>query len=215
MSVFRIDLLKGQGVPAKNRPEGIIVAAVTVAVPVIVGVVMLVFYLCNEITISVQSRAMVGYEKRIDHLSDSVELQKSFEEKKNNMSNSLLEVKSSITRHTQWSPVLEVLVKNLPDSLVLTRLGVEQRFVKRKMPRKDDSKRMIDVTVPVRTLQMDVSGSQRYNCDKAVRDFRDRLRFSSLLEPMLEDIRVSQQVDTLEGHDVVSYKIDCVFKPEL
>ena len=213
--MFTIDLLKGQGVPAKSRPEGIAIAAAALAVPIIIAIVMFGLYLRNKIIISIQKQTIVNYETKIDELSDAVELQKSFENEKNAISSCLSEISTSLDRHTQWSPVLTALVKNMPDSVVLTDLEVKQSSVKRKVPKKDDPKKMIDISVPVRTLRINVCGSPQSNCDKAVRDFRDRLRSSALLGPKLENIRVSQRFGTLESRDVVSYQIECIFKPGL
>jgi len=91
----------------------------------------------------------------------------------------------------------------------------EQASVRRKVPKKDDPKTMTNISIPVRTLHISVCGSPQTNCDKAVRDFGGRLRSSALLGPKLEDIKVSQGFDILQNQDVVSYKIDCVFKPGL
>lgn len=74
---------------------------------------------------------------------------------------------------------------------------------------------MISVNVPASTLQMSVSGRPQANNDKVVKDFKDRLRLSALLAPKIEDIVISQKVDNFEGQEVVSYDIDCIFKPEL
>jgi Tfp pilus assembly protein PilN len=148
-------------------------------------------------------------------LSEAAELQKSFEREKNAINGCLSDVSSAIGKHTQWSDILVTMVKNMPDSMVLTNLEAKERSVKRKVPQKGDPGKMVSISVPVRTLQMSISGSSRYDCDKAVRDFRDRLRFSTLLGPKLEDIRVSQKSDTLDGRDVISYEIDCIFKPQL
>jgi len=213
--MFTIDLLKGQGLPAKSRPESIAIAAATLAVPVIIAIVMFGLYLRNKIIISVQKQAIANYETKIGGLSDAVELQKSFENEKNAISGCLSEASASLGRHTQWSPVLATLVKNMPDSVVLTELEVKQTSVKRKVPKKDDPKKMIDISVPVRTLRINVCGSPQSDCDKAVRDFRERLRSSTLLGPKLENIRVSQRFGTLESRDVVSYQIECIFKPGL
>ncbi len=213
--MFTIDLLKGQGLPAKSRPEGIAIASAALAVPVIIAIVMFGLYLRNKIIISIQKQEIANYETRIDKLSDAVELQKSFENEKNAISNCLSEVLTSIGGHTQWSPVLTTLVKNMPDSVVLTDLEVKQGSVKRKVPKKDDPTKMIDISVPVRTLQINVCGSPQFDCDKAVRDFRERLRSSTLLGPKLENIRVSQRFGTFQNRDVVSYQIDCIFKPGL
>jgi len=213
--MFKIDLLKGQGIPIKRRPWSVAIIAMTLATPIFVALVMLGFYLGDRITISAKKRVIANYEKYIGSLSDAVKLQKSFEDEKNNINRCLSEALSSIGKHTQWSPVLATVAENMPDSMILTRLEVKQRFVKRKVPKKDDPKRMIDVSVPIRTLQMSVSGRPQANSDKAVKDFKDRLRFSALLAGELEDIQISQQSGTLEGQDVVSYEIDCTFKPEL
>jgi Tfp pilus assembly protein PilN len=213
--MFTIDLLKGQGIPVKSGPGGVTIAVVALVVPIVTAIVMFGFYLSNIVNISVQKQEVVRYEKQIDELSDALEMQKSFEEKKTIYSNNLSEVSSSIGRHTQWSPVLEVLLKSMPDSMILTRLEVKQDFVKKKVPQKEDPKKMTDISIPVRTLRIDVCGSPQSNCDSAIRNFGDRLRSSALLGPKLKDIKVSQGFDRLDNQDVVSYEIDCVFKPEL
>jgi len=209
--MFTIDLLKGESIPIKSKPEGIAAATATFAVPVIVAIVMFGFYLINSIAISIQKQEIVNYETKTNELSDAVELQKSFEKEENVINSSLSEVSSSIGRHTQWSPVLVTLAENMPDSMVLTNLEVEQRFVRSKVPKKDDPQTMVNINVPVRTLRLSVSGKPQDNWEEAVRDFRDRLRFSTVLGPKLEDIRVSQHVEK----DVVCYEIDCIFKPGL
>lgn len=213
--MFTIDLLKGQAVPIKSTPRSIAVAATAVTVPVIIAIAMFGFYLRNRIVISIQKRTIANYETKITELSDAVELQKSFEKEKNAYSTCLSEVSSCLGRHAQWSPVLVTLVKNMPDSVVLTDIEVKQRSIKRKVPQKDDPKTMISTSVPVRTLQMKVAARPRSNYDEAIRNFSEYLRSSSLLGPKLEDIRVSQELSVLEGQDVVSYQIDCIFKPGL
>jgi Tfp pilus assembly protein PilN len=213
--MFTIDLLNGQGIPIKSRPGGVAIAAVTFAVPFLVAMAMFGFYLSNKIAVSVKKQEIVNYEKHINTLSDAVELQKSFENEKNNMNSCLSEALSSIGKHTQWSPVLVTVVKNMPDSMVLTKIEVKQHSVKRKVPKKDDPKNTVDISVPVKTLQISVSGRPQTNNDEAVKDFMDRLRSSASLAPNLENIKISQKSDTLDGQNVVSYEIDCVFKPEL
>lgn len=213
--MFTIDLLKGQGIPVKAKPEDIAIVAAIFTVPVIITIVMFGFYLINSVAISIQKQEIINYEAKIAGLSDAVKLQKSLENEKNAVISSLAEVRSSIGRHTQWSPVLATLVKNMPDSVILTELELKQHSIRREVPAKNDPKNITIITVPVRTLRMRVSGSPQSNCDKAIRDFRDSLRFSTLLGPKLEDIKVSQEFATLGDQDVVSYEIDCIFKPGL
>lgn len=213
--MFKIDLLKGQGVPPKRGPGGIAIVAVTVTMPVIVAIAMFGSYLHSKIVVSIKQQEIVRWEAEVDKLSNAVELQKALEKEKIVYGACLSEVKSSINRHTQWSPVLTTLIKDMPESVVLTEAGVEYDSVKRQVPKKDDPKKMIEIDVPVKTLRLRVCGGPRGNCDEAVKAFRDRLRSSALLGPRLENIGVSQKSETLEGRDVVSYEINCVFKPGL
>ncbi len=213
--MFTIDLLKGQGIPTKSKPESMAIAAIGFAVPVIATLVVFGCYLHSSVVISIQKQRILNYETKTAELANAIKLQKSFEQEEGAINTCLSEVSSSTNRHFQWSPVLATLVTNMPDSVILTRLEAKQNSVKIKVPQKNDPKKMIDISVPARTLQLSVSGYPQYNIDKAVRDLRDRLRFSTLLESKLEDIRVSQGFSTLEGQDVVSYEVDCIFKSPL
>ncbi|HUU18902.1 MAG TPA: hypothetical protein VMW72_17255 [Sedimentisphaerales bacterium] len=213
--MFTIDLLKGQGIPMKSSPGGIAIAAVTVAVPMTIAIIMFGFYLNNRTQASIKEQEIVRCQAEIDKLSGAVELQNSLEKEKIVYRNYLSEVNSSISRYIQWSPVLVTLVENMPDSVMLTKLEVKQHSVRKKVPNKDNPQEMIEKNVPVRILQMSVSGSPQQDCDKAVRDFRNRLRSSAFLESKLENIGVSQESETLEGRDVASYEIECVFKTGL
>ncbi len=213
--MFTIDLLKGQGIPMKSSPGGIAIAAVTVAVPMTIAIIMFGFYLNKRTHLSIKEQEIVRCQAEIDKLSGAVELQKSLEKEKITYGNYLSEVKSSVSRYIQWSPVLVTLVENMPDSVMLTELEVKQQSVRKMVPKKDNPQEMVEKSVPVRILQMGVSGSPQHDCDKEIRDFRNRLRSSAFLGPKLENIGVSQESETLEGRDVASYEIECVFKTRL
>jgi hypothetical protein len=213
--MFTIDLLKGQGIPVKSGPAGLAIIAGTFAAPVIVAIVMFGCYLSNSIKLSVQKQQIAGYESKLDSLSDAMEFQKAIEKKKAVINNCLSEVASSVGRYTQWSPVLATLVENMPDSMVLTKLEVQQQSIRRKMPQKDDPKKTVDVSVPASVLRMNLSGKPQQSYGGQIRDFRDRLRSSTILGPKLENIKVSQETDKFDGQETVSYQVECIFKPQL
>ena len=213
--MFTIDLLKGQGIPAKTHPRNIAVGAVAVVVPIIIAMVMYGYFLHNRIILSIKKNTIANYETRIDGISGALKLQKSFEKKISTYNNCLSEVASNLKKHAQWSPVLVTLVENLPDSVMLTSLDVKQRSTRIKVPKKDNPKIMIDVSVPLRTLQMKVAAKPHTNCDEAIKEFSDVLRSSSLLGPKLENIRIAQSLVKLGEQEIVSYQIDCTLKPGL
>ena len=213
--MFKIDLLKGKGIPIKRRPLGVAIAALAFVIPVLVGAIMFGFYVSDKIFIKVSMQELANYDKNIDTLSEALNVQKAFEREKNSLTGCLSEASSSISKFTQWSPVLEVLARNMPDSMVLTRLEVKEQSVKKEVPNKENPKETKRVDAVSRTLLMNVTGRPNSNNDKAVQDFKDRLRLSKLLTRNLEDIKVSQEPDTLDGQDVVSYEITCTFKPKI
>jgi hypothetical protein len=213
--MFTIDLLKGQGIPIKSRPESIAVTAVTLAVIAIIAITMLGYYLHNRIVISIQRQRIANYETKINELSEAVTLQKAFEKEKEIINGCLSEVSTTINKHTQWTPVLTEIVKSMPDSILLTGMDVKQDTVKKKAPSKNKGEGMVDVAVPVRMLQINVRENSGFGYGQSVRDFQERLRSSALLSPRLDNIDVSQEVDKLKGQDVVSYQIICAFKPGL
>jgi Tfp pilus assembly protein PilN len=192
-----------------------VAAVVAVAVPVIAAAAVFSCYLRNAIAISIKKQAIAGYEAKIDKLSDAVKLHKSREQDKSLYINSLSEVKSSIVNHTQWSDILTTVVENLPDAVVLTKLEVTEQHAKKRIPEKDDPKKTIDISVPVKTLKINVAGSPGSNCDEAVREFRNRLLRSQSLQQSLAGINVSATSGTLGEQEVISYEIDCNFKPPL
>jgi Tfp pilus assembly protein PilN len=214
--MFTIDLLKGQGIPARTKPEHIAVVAAACTVPALIAMVMFGVYLTRRVSISIQKQEIATYEAKAEKLVGALEMQKTFEQEKALINTCLAEVASSIDKHAQWSPVVTTLVESMPDSMVLTNLEVKQRPEKRKVPGKESGQTR-DITVPVTTLTISVRGNQDRDYAEAVKKFMNRLRFSDVLGPKLEDIRMSQEDsrEKLDGKSLVSYVIRCIFKPKL
>jgi len=211
--MFTIDLLNGQAIPLKSKPGSLAIIVISAAVPVLIAVGMMSFYHRNTLAASVKAQEIAKCQAEIEKLSGAVELQKALEKKELAYHSCLSEVKSSLKRHTQWSPVLTTLMDNMPDSVVLNSLKVEHDTVKKKVPKEDNPQKMVEIDVLVRILRLTVSGDKQGYNDEAVRDFRDRIRTSAFLGPKLEKIGVSQKSETLNGQDVVTYEISCVLKP--
>jgi Tfp pilus assembly protein PilN len=213
--MFTIDLLKGQGVPLKSSPGGIAIIAITIAIPLYVLIMMFGFYVNDSTYMSIKEQEIARCQSEIEKLSGAVKLYESLEKDKILYNSCLSEVRSSIDKFIQWSPVLVTLVENMPNSVMLTELEVREDSVRRKVPKKDNPQEIVDDNVPVKVLRMTISGGRQYDCNDEVKDFQDRLQSSAFLGPQLENIVVSRESETLKGRDVASYEIECVFKPRL
>lgn len=213
--MFTIDLLKGEGIPARSRPEGIITIAITIIVPVAIAIAMLGIYLSNRVVINVQKREISNYDQKMAGLSDAMVMHRSYEQQKSTIKQRISETAGAINAHEQWSDILATVAHNVPESLILKRMAVEQRTAKVKIPDSQNPQNKVEKMVPARTLNLTLGGMAGEVSDQAVRNFRDRLRFSSVLGPKLEDIPVSQEVDVVDGKEVITYEIKCILKPQI
>lgn len=214
--MFTIDLLKGQGIPVKTTPQGMAVAAAATLVPAVTAIMLFGFYLYDRVIVSVQQQRVASYEEKIAELDDVVEQREHLESQISHQKGCLTEVGSLVQRHHQWSPVLAMLVRSMPESLVLTNLEVKERTVRKLVPDEDDPEIEIEVSVPAKTLAMTVRNAVGTEADSdAVRKFREQLYSDEALNPLLENVVVSQRTQRIHGQTVMTYEISCLFKSKV
>jgi len=219
--MFTIDLLKGQGRPVRTRPKGIAIFVATFVVPILVAILMASYYYSNKVVISIHKQNISNFNAQIERLADALKIKESWQRDKINLNSCLSDVASSIKTHTQWSPILVSLVQNLPDSAVLNGLEVKQTSIIKKptvsvsaIAGKDNKDKTADTSVTVRTLRMRLCGNPNSDFDREIKAFRDRLLASDSIGTKLEDVVIASQTnDTMDGRNIVSYDIDCIFKP--
>lgn len=213
--MFTIDLFKGEFVPERTSPEKILITIITIAVPVIVAIGMFGMYMSNRVAISVLSKEVSIYQNKSDELASRLVAQRSLETDRQRINTSIAETAGAINRYIQWTDILVTFVQNMPDSLVLTRLSVEKRSVRVKIPNRINPEQQTEVHVPARTLSISLGSTIGAGADRDVREFRERLRNSEALGPKLEDIIVSQQVENLGDREIISYEMKCIMKPQI
>lgn len=214
--MFTIDLLKGQGIPEKSGAKGIIIGVIAFAVPVIIGIILSEMYLSNAVAISLKKQEIDRFEKKKENLSQALEKQQKFEQTRNDMQSVLCELADSINRHTQWSPVLVTIVKNAPESLVMIGLKAEQDFNTKKVQIKDNPDKTENVSVPVRTLKIQLKGGKNAKYDDAVRGFCSNLRSSKVVGSRLENITISKRnLEDRSEKEGFYYEVNCLFKEGL
>lgn len=211
--MYEVDLLKGEGVPIRSRPGGIAFACMVIAVPLIVGIAIASIYLEHRVAASVQRQQLTRLQRVIATLSEALETKHALEKQQAASRHLLGDIKTALTGHTQWSGVLTTVVDCLPSTLILTKLAARRDTVRRQVPAKDNPETTIDITVPRRTLHIGVCGYDAHAAYQAVRNFQDRLRSSPVLGPYIDTVTVSQESQTLDGEPVVSYELNCAFKP--
>jgi hypothetical protein len=210
--MINIDLLKGRGRAAKSSARNITIMAITVIVPTVAALVISGCYVHSKIVASIQQKRMADYQARIDQSPQTMEFQKNMQNEVQDITKSLSEVSASISKYMQWSGIMETVINNIPDSMILTRLEVEQKSLKAK---NDDPKQANSLPVPVRTMHIIISGHPMTNYDSQVRQFKDSLLSSPLISQNLDQISVSRKSNVTEKKEIASYEIDCTFKPSI
>jgi hypothetical protein len=212
-TIFTIDLLKGQSIPLQSGAAGMAVAFLTAALPVMVAIAIIGLFMWNRVVMSLTHREIKSLEAKTSKFADAIEFQRAIEMEKVNQGLYLSEVKSKISKFNQWSPIVAILAENMPPSVALTELEVKQDSIKKKIPNKDNPKEMIEINVPVTTMRLKMSDSSLANNDDSVRVFRDYLRTSPVLGPMLEKVEIyNKETSVVDGQDVAFYLMDCTFK---
>lgn len=213
-TLFTIDLLNGEALPAKTKSAVVVLAVITAAIPVFLLTVLFGLHGNNRVVTSIMKNDIVVLDAKIDKLSDDVKRQKSLENQKRLFLACLSEVQTSTKKFTQWSPVLADLAESMPHSVVLKELEIKHESVKKKVPKKDDPKKFEEKDIPFTTMRLIVSNVLEPDSIKAIQDFQDQLYASPVIGPRLDKIIVSTS-DSSEEKSVVEYEIDCVFKAEI
>lgn len=210
--MLTIDLLKGQGIPARTRPAGASLLAIVIAVPVVVTIVTLGNYVRGGVMLRNQRHLLITIQTDIFKLANSVKYKQDAERQIDDMNACFVEVDEAILQQIQWSPILQVLAENMPASLVLSSLSIKSEIESKEVSqRKDPSKRM-SVPVSKRILYISLYGRRTRGSDEAVLKLLSTLNTSSVLRERADNIRLIAQA-TDRRRNVMNYVIECVFKP--
>ena len=213
--MYKLDLLKGQAIPVRFRPQHTALTAIATLAPVIGVIVAAGLYLNNRIEISVCEQQIQTCLDKSERLAEQTGINKSLQLDKAVADNRLADVETALARQVQWSPIIMTVVDTIPDSIILTKMRIERRTVKKEVPRKDDPEKTEHIDLPARTLHMTVTGADRLNQDLAVKRFREEMWASKDLGPQLDNITVSQRTERSGAESIVSYDISCFFKMDI
>ncbi len=213
--MHKIDLLKGQGIPAKTTTGGIIILTVTVIVPLLVAVGMLDWYLQTKIDIEVMQQRIVTGNETISRYEPDLKFKKSLDRQITLLNRQLLEVSNSLDTFIQWSPILVTLSENMPSKMIMNRLATQCTSVRRTTRKKSDPNKPSIIPVPERKMVMNISGGKPGSYNTMVQGYQERLNLSPALRPKLKDIIPSKEASTIGSDQTESYIMNIIFKSEL
>ena len=207
-----IDLLKGEGIPAKATFGTVCLVGLIVVVPILAGSVMAGWYLQNREIIAIDQQAITSAEQTIERHKGDVAVKEQMEQRQAGVNAKLAEVKSCLDGYVQWSPVLATLAQNMPDGMVMSRLAAETRQNRQIVTKDNDPNRPVNVTISKRVLVLDLAGTSGGNYGTVVRAYGECLKNSPVLGPRLENIVHSEKPGEFGDVKTVTYTMELVFK---
>lgn len=209
-----IDLLRGEGVPAKATAGTVAIVIVTVLVPILIGVVLVDRYLNNRETIAIQQEAIARNQATIDELADAMAWKEAKIKEQRVITGKLSEVATCVDDYIQWTPVLLALVRNLPRDMIVSRVAVMSKVDKKRAPSPTDPNNMINISVTSRTLDVDVTGTEQKDYGRKVEEYTSDLKKSDELKPILQDISIMQKSGGPITNETATWTMSLIFKPE-
>lgn len=203
-----IDLLRGQGIPAKTTLGSLLMIIVIIAVPILAAAWMVDRYIQDETDIGIKQQAIAKQQETIEQFADAVKLKETVLNQQKAMRGKLSEVSSYIGRYIQWSPVLITLVENMPRGMVMNALKADSTIERQRVAGGNDPKSTIK-----RKLVIDISGTERRDYNDDIEKYSRYLKSSPELGPKLEKIEFSQKPGTSGDINTVSYTMNLMFKP--
>lgn len=211
--MHKIDLLKGQGIPAKTTTGGIIVLTLIVIVPFFCAAGILDWYLQTKVDIELMQQRISTSKEAISLHEPDLKLKKSLEQKIVLLNNQLREVSGCVKTFIQWSPVMVTLSENMPSRMVMSKLITHNTNVRRATTKKKADKEA-KISAPERTMTMNICGNKTGAYDTMVQEYQERLNSSPSLKPILKNIVPSKEAAAMGTDQIESYIMNIIFKSE-
>ena len=206
-----IDLLRGQGIPAKTTLGSAAMVVVMIVVPILAAAGMVDRYMQNGTDIGIKQQGIAIEEATIEKFADAVKFKKSLDRQQSAVNDKLSEVSSCLGEHIQWSPILKTLADYMPAQMVIS--GLRGEIISgRPKASGNVSNRQSKVSVTQRKLVLDISGSGQSNYSSLVESYKNRLKSSPALRTKLDDILVGQNRGVARDIYTVSYTMTFMFK---
>lgn len=211
--MYQIDLLCGQGIPERSRPANIMLLSVTIIVPMLIGMMMVGYYIRNRVAISIQKQEIVRLEREMEKLAPAVARYEALARQEKDIQLSLSEVSNNLHSYMQWSGVIKLISESVPPMMTMEKLSAHNKTVQRKIPKKNKPNEYSVRPVPIRELRIHLTGDPSRNWDPEVHEFTQVLRNSELLQDDLEDVRFSRDVKKKNSAETLSFYVTCYFRP--
>ena len=193
--MFKIDFLKGKGLPARSRKFETGLFAGIAAVSVLILCLLCVQYFHNSLTLRLRHKQLAALESMLEGTAGSVNIESRIKKDLNIYNECYFEIAVSIGRYVQWTPLLRELANSLPPSMLINELSVTRTIKKEKVASIMEPGKQVDFEIVSRTLNSDLYGFTPDENDTAVKSYLAIWRDSEVLNGAFEKVYLAESRD--------------------
>ena len=209
--MHKIDLLKGQGIPAKTTSAGIFVLVVMVIAPILAAAGTIDWYLRTKTEMGVMQRQIDNAQKTIAENAADIKLQNSRQREIALLNGKLMEVSRCLGTFLQWTPVIKTLAQEMPGPMIISDLKAQSSGGQRRIRTDNDPNQPLTIPAPERTLVMNIQGVRPGSFNRMVENYQKSLSESPVLQPKLKEIVPAKETSTAGTSQTESYVMNIIF----
>jgi hypothetical protein len=207
-----IDLLKGQGLPAKTTLVGSIIIAVAVIVPIVVVSWMLDSYLRDSLEIGSMKEAITKNQQKLSEFAQQIKQHNESMGKRALLTKQLTEVSRCVNTFVQWSPLLITVAQKMPGQMTMNSLIAQCKSVKSASQENKEPNKPLEIVAPERSMLLETCGKGAGNYDTIAKDYLNNLKVSDSLSRILKNDDFSFAPSGLGEQQAILYKMNFTFK---
>jgi Tfp pilus assembly protein PilN len=189
-----IDLLKGQGLPAKTTLGSVFFTVLMFVVPLLVGAGMAGFYLINKTEIDIKQGQIDGLKKSTEDLKPKVAQTEKLARERDLYTARLTEVSKCVDTYQQWTPVLIAVSENMPENMIMNKLAVINDEGRGAGRRNSDPNKPLTIPIPQRKMTAELSGKSGTDTfNTKVQEYQKKLKSEPSLSLQLKDLTYQMQ----------------------
>ncbi len=194
--MFKIDFLKGQGLPARSRTVETGLFTSIVAVSAMILCLLWVQYFHNSLVLKAKQKYSASLESRLKEATGKGSVKLRIKRNLGIYDECYFEIAGSIGRYVQWTPLLRELANSLPESMLINELSVTRSISKEKVTNISNPGEQVDFEIINRTLNSDLYGFNPDANDTAVKSYLAIWRDSKVLNSAFEKVYLAESSDT-------------------
>jgi hypothetical protein len=211
--MFKIDFLKGQGLPTMSRPLDVALMTVSTMLAIVVFTLIAIECFAIKSTLRSKQTTLSNLQRLCDIETDAGKHKKRLAV----YDQCYAEIADSITRYIQWTPVLHEFAETMPYTMILNELNATRTMSKKKITSKRDPEKKVDIEIFKRKLKANLYVIEDDD-GAGLKSFLADLRSSQQLQGLFDDVSLAESSEAvyedLKGnkHNVKKHIINCQLK---